>query len=113
MSVFTACVLTILIETPFLALFGYRSKDEITVIICANAVTNLLLNLGLTMFLIGRGSPVYAAEIAVALSEYAVYALAFGRSRRLFFLTLAANFLSFALSYPLFYLIRVWIFYFA
>ena len=105
MSVFLACVLTILIETPFLARFGYRSKDEITVIVCANAVTNLLLNLGLSMFIIKRGALLILAEIAVALSEYAVYALAFGASGRLFFLTLAANFLSYILSYPLFYLV--------
>ena len=104
MSVFIACVLTILIETPFLTRFGYRSKD-------ANAVTNLLLNLSLTMFIMKPGSSVYLAEIAVTLFEYAVYALAFGASKRLFFLTLAANFLSFMLSYPLFYLIRFFTFY--
>ena len=113
MSVFIACILTILIETPFLARFGYRSKDEITVIVCANAVTNLLLNLSLTMFIMKPGSSVYLAEIAVTLSEYAVYALAFGASKRLFFLTLAATVLSFMLSYPLFYLIRFLTFYIA
>ena len=98
MSLVLACTLTVLIETPFFALFGYRSKDEITVTACANVATNLLLNLGLSVY---PGAPVFVAEAAVTLSEYAAYALAFGRSRRLFSLTLAANLLSFACSYPL------------
>lgn len=103
MNLVLACTLTVLIETPFLALSGYRSKDEITVTVCANVATNLLLNLGLSMY---PGAPVLLAEAAVVLSEYAVYALAFGRSKRLFSLTLAANLLSFACSYPLAWLLR-------
>ena len=45
MMIFLACALTVLIETPFLALFGYRKRDEVVIIVCANVVTNLLLNL--------------------------------------------------------------------
>ena len=101
MTVFLACALTVLIETPFLALFGYRRREELAVIVCANVVTNLLLNLALMLLPLPRWS-VYPLEAAVVAAEYAVYALAFGRSRRLFLLTLAANCLSYGIGLLLF-----------
>ena len=101
MTVFLACTLTVLIETPFLALFGYRRREELAVIVCANVVTNLLLNLALMLLPLPRWS-VYPLEAAVVAAEYAVYALAFGRSRRLFLLTLAANCLSYGIGLLLF-----------
>ena len=101
MTVFLACALTVLIETPFLALFGYRRREELAVIVCANVVTNLLLNLALMLLPLPRWS-VDPLEAAVVAAEYAVYALAFGRSRRLFLLTLAANCLSYGIGLLLF-----------
>ena len=102
MILFLACLLTVLTETPFLALFGYRSRDELTIIICANVVTNILLNLSAALFLSLTVPVVVLLESAVVLAEYCAYALAFGRSRRLFLLTLAANCLSFGLGLVLF-----------
>ncbi|MBE6909958.1 MAG: hypothetical protein E7474_10385 [Ruminococcaceae bacterium] len=98
MSLFAACALTVLLETPLFFLAGYRSRDEITVVVCANVVTNLLLNLTAAYLLQGRLTIAYSLELAVVAAEYAAYALAFGRSKRLFLLTLAANCLSFGVG---------------
>ena len=102
MSLFLACALTVLIETPFLALFGLRGREEIAVTVCANVVTNLILNLCWTFLLPHRPAVVLLSEALVVFAEYCVYALAFGRSRRLFFLTLAANALSYGIGLLLF-----------
>ena len=102
MILFLACVLTVLIETPFLALFGWRSRDELTIIVCANVVTNLLLNLSIALFLPPTIPVIVSLESAAVLTEYGAYALAFGRSGRLFLLTLAANCLSFGIGLLIF-----------
>ena len=97
-----ACLLTVLIETPFLFLWGYRRAYDLAVIVCANVFTNLLLNLALNLIL-RAGLPflpgwIAAGELAVVAAEYGIYARAFGPSRRLLLLTLAANALSFGLG---------------
>ena len=46
----TACGLTVLIETGFFLLLGWRDRDRLTAVVCANVVTNLLLNLCLTLW---------------------------------------------------------------
>lgn len=97
-----ACGLTILTETPFLALWGYRGWRGTAVIVCANAFTNLLLNL---CFLLGLPRTVFwiaVGEAAVVLAEYGIFARVFGRSRRLLLLTFLANCLSFGLGLLLF-----------
>lgn len=98
MSLFLACALTVLIEVPFLALFGYRSRYEVTVTVCANVVTNLTLNLCLRFLLPPSLWSVAGGEVAVVLAEAALYRIAFGRRGGLFPLTLAANALSFGLG---------------
>ena len=99
MMLFLACVLTVLLEVPFLALFGYRSREDITITVCTNTVTNLLLNVCIQLVFSGRpGAWIWLLEGLVILSEYAVYALAFGRSARLALLTLAANGLSYGIG---------------
>ena len=40
--IFLACLLTVLIEGSFFALFGHRDRFSMTVIVCANVITNLL-----------------------------------------------------------------------
>ena len=40
--IFLACLLTVLIEGSFFALFGRRDRFSMTVIVCANVITNLL-----------------------------------------------------------------------
>ncbi len=91
-----ACVLTVLLETPLFLLAGYRQRDEVTVVVCANVVTNLLLNVTVALLAPVGAAAVCLLEAAVVAAEYAIYALAFGRSKRLALLTLAANCFSFA-----------------
>lgn len=101
--IFLACLLTVLIEGAFFALLGYRDRFSLTVIVCANVITNLLLNL--TILLVFSGQPgawIYLMEATVVAAEYAVYAVAFGRSRKLVLLTLAANCLSYGIGIALF-----------
>ena len=98
MRIFLACALTVLIETPFLALFGYRKWDQVVIVICTNVVTNLLLNLLLRLVPSLYGSAVYGLECVVVAAEYGIYRLAFGHRRDLFWLTLAANALSYGLG---------------
>ena len=101
MSIFLACGLTVLIETAFLALCGYRDAFSVTVIVCANIITNLTLNLVLA--LTGRwGWWLVPLELAVVGAEFAIFAKAFGPSWRLFGLTFAANALSFGTGLLLF-----------
>ena len=94
--IFLACALTVLIEGGFFALLGYRDRYSVTVIVCANVVTNLLLNL--TIWLAFSGAPgawIYGMEALVVIAEYVIYASAFGRGWKLFALTLAANLISY------------------
>ena len=98
-----ACLLTVLIETPFLALCGYRKRDDLIIIVCANIITNLLLNLAIAI--VFRGYPggwIYPMEGAVVAAEFMIYSSAFGRSMKLFLLTLAANCLSYGIGLAIF-----------
>ena len=91
-----ACAVTVILETGWFWMFGYDSRDAMTVVACANVVTNLVLNLLLSTVLAPRTLwDVIIPELVVVLVEYAIYACAFGRSRKLFALTLAANAVSF------------------
>lgn len=101
--IFLACLLTVLIEGAFFAVVGYRDRYSLTVIVCANVITNLLLNL--TIYFVFSGQPglwIYGMEALVVLAEYAIYAVAFGRSLKLILLTLAANLLSYGAGLLLF-----------
>ena len=91
----TACSLTVLIETAFFLLMGWRSRDEITVVICVNVASNLLLNLTFAQGIPRSVLTVAAGEGLVVIAEYAVYAQLNGRSRKLFLQTLLANALSY------------------
>ena len=97
--IFLACLLTVAVETAFLAAFGYRDRLALIVIVCANVITNLLLNLAISFaFRAEPGAWIYPMEALVVLAEYAVYSIAFGKGWKLFFLTLAANLLSYGLG---------------
>ena len=98
MSILLACALTVIIETGFFALCGYRKGEQLAIIVLVNIVTNLTLNLLLRYVLPYNMPVVLALELGVLAVEYAVYALAFGRSGRLFILTLLANLISFGLG---------------
>ena len=101
--IFLACLLTVLIELPFLVLCGYRDRDTVLVILCANVITNLLLNLSVQLVFHGApGAWIYPMETLVVAVEYLIYAAALGRSGRLFALTLAANCLSYGIGLLIF-----------
>ena len=102
MSIFLACGLTVLIETGFLALCGYLDAFSIAVIVCANIITNLTLNLILALTGLW-GWWLLPLELAVVGGEFAIFAEAFGPSWRIFGLTFAANALSFGAGLLLFW----------
>ena len=82
-------------------LFGYRDRNAVSIIVLVNVISNLLLNL--TLALIGKTwITALLLECLVVVSEYLVYAMAFGQGRRLFFLTLGANVLSCGIGLLLF-----------
>ena len=91
----TACGLTVLIESAFFLLMGWRSRDEITVVICANIASNLLLNLAFARGIPRSALTVAVGEGLVVLAEYAAYAQLHGRSRKLLLQTFSANALSY------------------
>ena len=39
--IFLCCLLTVLIEGVFFIVLGYRDRISLTVIVCANVITNL------------------------------------------------------------------------
>ncbi len=93
-----ACLLTLLIETPFLALWGYRDRYALAVVVCTNVLTNLTLNLSFLLCLPYTALWIAVGELTVVAAEYLIYARAFGHSRRLLLLTFLANCLSFGLG---------------
>ena len=100
----TACALTVGIETGFFLLLGWRDRDRITAVVCANVVSNLLLNLCLNRWVPFNAWTVALGELLVVVFEYAVYARLCGRSRRLALLTLLANALSFGAGVLIYWL---------
>ncbi len=101
--IFLCCLLTVLIEGVFFFLLGYRDRDSITVIVCANVITNLLLNLAILFLFSGApGLWIYPMEAAVVAAEFVIYAFAFGAGWKVFFLTLAANCISYGFGLLIF-----------
>ena len=94
MNMLWACLITVAVETAFFALVGYRDVWFLALCACANAATNLTLNL-----LLGAISNtafwVYPLEVCVVAVEYVIYALYEGRGRKLLLLTCAANVLTY------------------
>ena len=98
-----AALLTVAVETVFLAV-TYR-RDSAFLVLCAalNIATNLALNLLLSCLPQGELYwLIYPLELAVVAIEYAVYTYACGGSKKLFLLTLAANVLSYCIGLALF-----------
>ena len=101
----TACGLTVLIETGFFLLMGWRDRDRIIVVICANVVTNLLLNLGFDLLIPRTILTVVLGEALVVAVEYLIYARLCGHSRRLALWCLLANGLSYGTGVLLYALV--------
>lgn len=94
-ELFPACLVTVIVETALFWLLGYRSRDEILVIVCTNVITNLLLNLVLSgIFFSVWGWMIVVGELIVIIIETAIYTFAFGRFGKVLALTIAANVLS-------------------
>lgn len=101
---FVACFLTVLIETPLFCLWGWRDRAAVTIVVCVNVISNLLLNLTLLLVFPGRGAGnwIYLLEALVVAGEYAVYALAFKPSWKLLLQTFTANLVSYGLGLLIF-----------
>ena len=98
-----ACLVTVVVETALFCLFGYRSRDEILVVVCTNVITNLLLNLVLSgIFFSVSGRMIVLGELIVIAVETAIYTFAFGRFGKVLALTIMANLLSVFLGLLLF-----------
>ena len=95
LSLLLCCLVTVVIETGFFRICGFGSRDEMTVVACANVVTNLVLNLLLLKHVCRSVSLLLPAELIVVAAEYGIFRVAFGQGRRLLLLTIAANALSF------------------
>ena len=97
LGILKACILTVVIETAFFAVLAYRKKDDLVIVVLANVITNLSLNLFINL-VPGAYSPlwIFLLEALVVAVEYLVYRIAFGGSAKLFFLTLGANVLSYS-----------------
>lgn len=97
MTYILPCLITVLIETLFLFILKYRRKEQLAVIVLVNIVTSLALYLLLSAL---PNSFIIALllDIVVIAAEYVVYALCFGRSKKLFVLTLIANLITFLLT---------------
>lgn len=93
MSIVLSCLLTVVLETAFLALIGFRSKDEIKIIICANVMTNLSMNFVL-WFVPKTVITVIALELIVIAVECNIYTTLFYKSAKMYLLTVAANLIS-------------------
>ena len=94
-DLFLACLVTVVVETALFWLAGYRSRDEILVVVCTNVITNLLLNLVLSgIFFSVSGRMIVLGELVVIAVETAIYTFAFGRFGKVLALTVTANLLS-------------------
>jgi hypothetical protein len=108
MRIALAAILTIAIEVPFLCLTCCRRKVFVAAAVLGNLATNLTLQLAVLLLVnvAGLGGVmwwlVYPLEFMVVLAEYCVYRAVSSPSRRLFWLTFAANALSYGVGALLF-----------
>ena len=102
-DLFLACLVTVVVETAIFWLAGYRSRDEVLVVVCTNVVTNLVLNLVLSgLFFSVTGYMMRIGELLVITVETVIYTAAFGRFGKVLALTTAANMLSVFIGMVLF-----------
>ena len=102
-DLYLACLVTVLLETAVFWLAGYRSRNEVIVVVCTNVITSLLLYLALSgMFFPVWGRTILLGELLVMTIETAIYTFAFGRFGKVLALTVAANLLSVFIGMVLF-----------
>lgn len=99
--IYLGCALTVLIEEIVFAAAGFSSRQYFIPLCAAvNVATNLTLNLILSAY---YSLPLlFALEALVVVLEYAAYAAAYGRDKKLFICTFAANLASFMTGVVLF-----------
>ena len=91
-----ACILTVAIECLFFWLLGRRTGPEQAVIALTNVVTNLSLNLFLSLVPSAYYAPwIYLLELTVVAAEYLIYKKAFGVSRWLLLQVFCANLITY------------------
>ena len=91
-----ACVMTVVIETVFFRICGFKSWNDLAIIALSNFVTNIPLNLLIMFFPDLYDLPwLLILELAVVAAEYLIYRRAFGKMRFLLLFTFIANVLSF------------------
>ena len=97
LKLLAAVVLTILIETAFYFIVGYRSRVFLIACVLINFITNLPLNLALALIPANNGRVLLCPlEIAVVLIEWGVLRLFASKRRGLPALVFFANLLSFS-----------------
>ena len=116
LNIVTALVLTLIIETVIAYLFKFKSKDELSVIVYMNLITNPTLNfiLLLVVFFYGVNYVliVIILEIIVVLVEFLILNYVFKYKygwKKLLLLAFILNVISFtigALITPYFYIIN-------
>lgn len=101
MRLLTACALTIVIETLFFLLIGWRDRRFLLLCISANALTNLCLNLLIWLLMtlgFWHGILVLPLELLVVAAEFCIYGIVRRRDLRLLGLVFAANALSYSVG---------------
>lgn len=92
------CFLTVIIELIWFLCFGYEGILFILLCASVNIATNIALNYALSFCIACFVPAAIIGELIVLAVEYSMYCLAYGRSKRLFFLTLGANIMSLAIG---------------
>jgi len=101
--IFIACLTTVVVETLFFYVCGYKKCEDIFIIICCNVLTNLILNLVIQIVFHGApGGHIYWMEALVVLSEFWIYCAAFGRNFKLLLFVLTANCMTYGIGLLLF-----------
>ena len=99
MTLFLACIITVVVETALFWIFRYRKANDLVIIALTNVVTNVTLN---TLIMLVPGLYdipwLIILELIVVAAEYLIYRWAFGGSLRLLVLTFFANVLSFVIG---------------
>jgi len=103
-----AALITVIVETLFFVIVGYRQKIFIIYCILVNLFTNISLNLIVNLlFRVGvqrlfLSIFIYPLEVGVVLTEYYLFKRLLGGSKKLFLLTFCANILSYSLGVIIF-----------
>jgi hypothetical protein len=98
-----SAALTIIIETTFLWLVGYKERHFVIVCILINFITNILLNMGLALVSIFTARLLlYPCEAVVVVVEWFVLSFLVQNKKRLLLFVLLSNALSYCIGLLIF-----------